>query len=391
MAIKKATHKKHIACVFGTRPEAIKMAPVVHALQAVPDVFRTTVTVTAQHREMLDQVLETFSLTPQVDLDLMRHNQTLAGLNAQALVGCETLFKKIKPDAVLVQGDTTTTLSAALAAFYLQIPVGHVEAGLRTFDPRNPFPEEINRRMVTTMAQWHFAATRNSYDNLLAEGISKSQIFITGTPVVDAIRSVLQADFDFTSQGMGFDPALKRIVLVTAHRRENFGKPLQAICRALFRLAHFFPDVIFVFPVHPNPMVRKTVNQLLGKAPANLKRITPMDYPAFINLLRHAELVLTDSGGIQEEAPALGVPALILRKKTERPEALKAGARLIALDEDTIVREVSDRLRKKVRGKAKISCPFGDGRAAARIVDVLLWHFKRKKTRPRDYKYKQEW
>ncbi len=375
-----------VALLFGTRPEAIKLAPVIACLQQAPKQFRATVVVTAQHREMLDQVLDLMRIVPDLDLNLMRPKQTLAGLTAAALRGCEKVLEQCSPDLVVVQGDTATTLAGTMAAFYQKIPVGHVEAGLRTYDHANPFPEEVNRRMVSIMTDWHFAATAHAYHNLLAEGIERSRIFITGNPVVDALDSVLRQDLSGTIAGLGLDPGHERVVVVTAHRRENFGRPLIEICRALYTLARRFPQVHFVFPIHRNPQVRKIVQTLFRGAPGNLHRIAPMAYQPFIQLLSQAELVLTDSGGIQEEAPALGVPVLILREITERPEALAVGARLLPLAQDKIIHAVSKQLLQGPRHLQRRACPFGDGKAAERIVRAIAWIFGRRQQRPRPFR-----
>jgi UDP-N-acetylglucosamine 2-epimerase (non-hydrolysing) len=382
----KRKKKIHIALLFGTRPEAIKLAPVIAELRKNPKQFQTTVVVTAQHREMLDQVLELMQIVPDLDLNLMQPKQTLAGLTAAALRGCEHVLAQCAPDLVMVQGDTATTLAGTMAAFYQKIPVGHVEAGLRTYDRANPFPEEVNRQMVSIMTDWHFAATQHASQNLLAEGIRRSKIFVTGNPVVDALDSVLQQKLLGAIPGLGLDPRKRRVVVVTAHRRENFGKPMIEICRALSTLAHRFPHVHFVFPVHRNPQVRKTVQTLLRSAPKNIHRIAPMSYQPFVQLLSHAELVLTDSGGIQEEAPALGVQALILRKVTERPEALAAGARLLPLAHDTIVHAVSQKILKGPKRLLRRSCPFGDGKAAERIVQALAWIYNQREKRPKPFR-----
>lgn len=366
-----------VLCIFGTRPEAIKLAPVIRRLHAEPRRFKTVVAVTGQHREMLDQVLKLMDLRPDADLDLMRPGQTLSALTASALAGCSRLVRRYRPDLVLVQGDTSTTLAGSLAAFYQGVAVGHVEAGLRTYRLDNPFPEEANRRMVSLLAAWHFAATPWAAGNLRAEGVPASRIFVTGNPVVDALRSV---------QGHQYLAARERVV-VTAHRRENFGRPLAAICRALLLLARRHPRQEFVFPVHRNPMVRRTVRAVLRRPPANLKLVPPLPYADFIRLLSQARLVVTDSGGIQEEAPVFGVPALVLRRVTERPEALQAGARLLPLETEAIVRAVSAHLRRPLAAcRRPGACPFGDGRAAERIVAAIAWIGGMRKHRPRPFK-----
>lgn len=364
-----------VLCIFGTRPEAIKLAPVIRRLRAEPRRFKTVVAVTGQHREMLDQVLRFMDLRPDADLDLMRTGQTLPALAASALEGCARLVRRFRPGLVLVQGDTSTTLAGALAAFYQGVAVGHVEAGLRTYCLDNPFPEEANRRMVSLLATWHFAATPWAAGNLLSEGVPAGRIFVTGNPVVDALRSVQTRP----------TPAPRGLVVVTAHRRENFGRPLAAVCRALRVLARRHPEEEFVFPVHRNPAVRRAVRAELRQPPANLKLVPPLPYAEFIRLLSQARLVVTDSGGIQEEAPVFGVPAFVLRRVTERPEALQAGARLLPLEQDAIVRAVSGYLRRP-SARRRRACPFGDGRAAERIVDAIAWIGGMKKRRPRPFR-----
>jgi len=370
--------------VFGTRPEAIKMAPVIKRLKAEPKIFRTIVAVTAQHREMLDQVLQTLQIIPDMDLGLMRPGQTLAGLTAQALSRLESVLHRVKPDMVMVQGDTSTTLAAALAAFYQGKAVGHIEAGLRSFDLANPFPEEANRRMVSMIADWHFAATPRAGRNLLNEGIRQERIFVTGNPVVDIMQEVFNPDFAIKDY-LSLDPALTSHVVITAHRRESFGQPLIEICSAVAELAEKFPATGFVFSIHRNPRVRCTVYKILKRIPGNLYLVAPLTYEVFINILARSRLALTDSGGIQEEASALGVKTLILRRVTERPEALEAGARLVPLSQKAIVSAVSKELRlPRVKGK-RVLCPFGDGHAADRIAQAVAWAWGRRSRRPRPF------
>lgn len=376
----------HVLFIFGTRPEAIKLAPVITRMRQQPDAFRTTVAVTGQHREMLDQVLSLMKIRPDHDLGLMRAGQSLAGITSGALSGCERIVRRVRPNLVLVQGDTATTLAGALAGFYQHVPVGHVEAGLRTFDLQNPFPEEGNRRMVGLLADWHFAATPGAADNLLNEGVSRKRIFITGNPVVDALQSVLDPDFDPKQLGLKLRSALSPVI-VTAHRRESFGRPLEEICRALKVLARRHPERDFIFPVHRNPTVRRAVRKVIPAPPGNLHCVAPLPYRAFVNLMSRAAVILTDSGGIQEEAPALGVPALILRQVTERPEALRAGAKLVRPVQQTIVRALGPYLRAGKRRKAPGTCPFGDGRAAERILQAIHWAWGRRPQRPRAFRY----
>ncbi len=370
--------------VFGTRPEAIKMAPVIKRLKTEPKTFRTIVAVTAQHREMLDQVLQALQIIPDIDLGLMRPGQTLAGLTAQALSRLEGIVKRVKPDLVMVQGDTSTTLAGALAAFYQRVAVGHIEAGLRSFDPANPFPEEANRRMVSMIADWHFAATRRAGQNLLNEGIRKERIFVTGNPVVDVMQEACDPDFEIRDY-LRLDPALASYIVITAHRRESFGRPLREICRAVAELAKKNPAMGFIFSIHRNPMVHRTVHEILRRIPKNLYLVAPLSYEVFINILARSRLALTDSGGIQEEASALGVKTLILRRVTERPEALEAGARLVPLSRKAIVDAVSKELRTPLKKGRRFLCPFGDGHAAERIAQAVAWAWGRRSNRPRPF------
>lgn len=368
---------KTVMVVFGTRPEAIKMAPVVSALRARPG-FRTVVVVTAQHRQMLDQVLELFDIVPDDDLDLMRVNQGLPDLFSRILTGVSEVISRRDPDLVLVHGDTSTTLAAALAAFYARIPVGHVEAGLRTGNMDAPWPEEMNRRLVTPLAQLHFAPTERARNNLLAEGVEEARIHVTGNTVVDALlQSVarLEADPELRAQMdanlPAFDPG-RRMVLVTGHRRESFGKGFENICRALRRIAEL-NEVDIVFPVHLNPNVREPVLRLLGGLP-NVHLIDPLDYLPFVQLMRRAILIVTDSGGIQEEAPSLNKPVLVMRDESERPEAVASGtARLVGTCPERIFEAAADLLNSRGADTTAPSLPnpYGDGSAAARIVHHL--------------------
>lgn len=369
--------RKTILCVFGTRPEAIKMAPLVLALQAAPD-LDCKVCVTAQHREMLDQVMQLFGLAPDYDLNLMQPGQNLTDLTARALQGVRDVLEDCKPDLVLVHGDTSTTLAAGLAAFYQRIPVGHVEAGLRTGDLNAPWPEELNRSVVGLFARLHFAPTPQAADNLLREGREPASVFVTGNTVLDALLDVsrridsdaaladnLAAQFPF------IDPA-KKLVLVTGHRRENFGDGFLQICQALATLAAR-PDTQIIYPVHLNPNVQGPVKATLDGI-ANVHLIAPQDYLPFVYLLKRAHVVLTDSGGIQEEAPTLGKPVLVMRDTTERPEAVAAGtARLVGTDAARIVSEVSRLLDDDAayQSMAQAGNPYGDGDAAAKIVAII--------------------
>jgi len=375
--------KKKIMLAFGTRPEAIKMAPLYHALKAQPDVFDTVLCATAQHRQMLDQVLKVFDMTPDIDLNLMTPGQDLFDVTAAVLKGMRDVLKVQKPDALLVHGDTTTTLAAAMAGFYLGVPVGHVEAGLRTHDLQAPFPEEFNRQVASKLTKWHFAPTEFSQCNLLAERVPQESITVTGNTVIDALFWVLgRIDADATRrQGLvglldaqlGFDWQNHRFVLITGHRRENFGDGFLQICHALKELAARYPTVQFVYPVHLNPNVQQPVNTILADMP-NVHLIAPLDYEPFVYLLKHSHIVLTDSGGIQEEAPSLGKPVLVMRDVTERPEAVSAGTvRLVGADRGRIVGNVAELLDNDVSyaAMARAHNPYGDGRASARIVSIL--------------------
>lgn len=359
-------------CVVGTRPEAIKMAPVILALKNEPwaDV---RVLATAQHRQMLDQVLNFFDIQPDIDLDIMRPNQTLTELTSRLLVELNRVFLEEKPDAVLVQGDTTTVMAASLACFYHHIPIGHVEAGLRTWNIRNPFPEEANRVIAGKLAYWHFAPTESSRANLLRDQVPEKDIFVTGNTVIDALLMTAAKELNL---GIDLDP-VKRLVLVTSHRRENFGEPLRHICRALRVLAERNPGVQFLFPVHPNPNVKSVVHEFLGDC-ANICLCSPLDYAPFVAAMKRAYLIISDSGGVQEEAPALGKPVLVLRNETERPEAVEQGVvKLVGPNFAAIVEETQRLLDDEgaYRAMARGVSPYGDGKGAKRIVDVLRAHF----------------
>ena len=375
--------RQKILLVFGTRPEAIKMAPLVLALQAEPEAFDVKVCVTAQHREMLDQVLQIFVIQPDIDLNLMKAGQDLFDVTSSVLLGMRGVLTEQRPDVVLVHGDTTTTLATAVAGFYAGVPVGHVEAGLRTHDVYAPFPEEFNRQVTSKVTRWHFAPTQLSRDNLLAEGVPASNITVTGNTVIDALHWVLaRIDADTARQAaltealqavLRFDWQCQRFVLITGHRRENFGDGFVQICEALRELALRFADVHFVYPVHLNPNVQQPVRSLLAGLP-NLHLIAPLDYEPFVYLLKHAHLVLTDSGGIQEEAPSLGKPVLVMRDVTERPEAVQAGTvELVGADKARIIAGVARLLEDAAhyQAMARAHNPYGDGQACQQIVDVL--------------------
>jgi UDP-N-acetylglucosamine 2-epimerase (non-hydrolysing) len=366
-----------VLSVFGTRPEAIKMAPVIRELASHPNEVRSVVCVTAQHRQMLDQVLELFQIEPDYDLDLMTEQQSLTGLTARALASLDPVLDQVKPDWVLVQGDTTTVMAVSLAAFYHQLPVAHIEAGLRTHDKRAPFPEEINRRITSVLADRHFAPTQRARQALLAEGVPNASIQVTGNTVIDALiwmrDQVRRAPPDLPP---GVSEALdgKRLILVTGHRRESFGPGLERVCLALRDIAEQHPDVCLIYPVHLNPKVRETVFQFLGGV-ERIQLIEPLPYAPFVRLMDQATLILTDSGGIQEEAPALGKPVLVLRDTTERPEGIEAGnALLVGTTREQIVAQTHRLLTQPDAYQAMATAhnPYGDGQAAVRIVQSLL-------------------
>ena len=367
-----------VLSIFGTRPEAVKMAPVVKALEATAG-LESVVCITAQHRQMLDQVLDLFNICPDVDLNLMRPNQGLAQLTAEILTHLDPVLKDICPDWVLVQGDTTTVMATALLCYYNRIRIGHVEAGLRTHDKWRPFPEEINRRVASVTADLHFAPTQHSRSNLLREGVPDWQVIVTGNPVVDALESIAKfpapADAQNLLKGLGVGDGGRKLVLVTAHRRENFGKPIEDICCAVRRLAEIYTDRLqLIYPVHLNPNVQEPVYRLLGGVP-NITLLPPLDYLTLVYLLRSSVLVLTDSGGIQEEATALKKPTLVLREVTERPEGVEAGVlKLVGTDPNRIVMEVRHLLDDPQAYAAMVQStnPFGDGHAAERIAQALL-------------------
>lgn len=382
---------RKVSIIFGTRPEAIKMAPIILAMKAIPR-FNCRVCVTGQHRQMLDQVLEVFGITPDVDLNLMQANQTLGGLTSRAIAAIDQYLTDDKPDLVLVQGDTTTVLCAALAAFYHRIPVGHVEAGLRTGNMQAPWPEEANRVLATRLASRHFAPTMTSRDNLLKEGVAPNTIFVTGNTVIDALMIAVAKVKANPPEVPGLAPAVladgKKMVLITGHRRENFGGGFESICSAIAELADRFPDVNFVYPVHLNPNVREPVMRILGNsaiqnpisairnpisALPNVHLIEPQTYLPFVRLMNRSTIILTDSGGVQEEAPSLGKPVLVMRDTTERPEAAKMGTvKLVGTSSAAILDGVSTLLTDPVAyGKmASAVNPYGDGKASERIVSL---------------------
>lgn len=370
--------KIKVMTVFGTRPEAIKMAPIVLELQKHPDTIVPVVAVTAQHREMLDQVLNLFHIKPDHDLNIMAAGQTLFDITTRAMMGLDKVLTEEKPDIVLVHGDTTTTFAGALAAYYHQTAVGHVEAGLRTHNKYSPFPEEMNRRLTGCIADLNFAPTSTSEANLLAENVPPESIFVTGNTVIDALHHTVRDDFDFQEESLkDVDFQNKRIILVTTHRRENLGEPMRHVYKALKQLTEELDDVEVVFPVHKNPKVREVVNEELGGL-AKVHLIDPLDYEPFANLMHRAYLILTDSGGVQEEAPALGKPVLVLRDTTERPEAVDAGTvKLIGTDRERVYEEAKKLLTDKAEYSrmAESVNPYGDGKAAARIIQAILYHY----------------
>ena len=370
------TERLKVMTIFGTRPEAIKMAPLVLELQKHPEKIESIVTVTAQHRQMLDQVLSIFGITPDFDLNIMKDRQTLIDVTTRGLEGLDKVMKEAKPDIVLVHGDTTTTFIASLAAFYNQIPVGHVEAGLRTWDKYSPYPEEMNRQLTGVMADLHFSPTAKSATNLQKENKDESRIFITGNTAIDALQTTVKETYSHpVLEKLGND----RLVLMTAHRRENLGEPMRNMFRAIKRLIDKHEDVQVVYPVHMNPVVREIANEILGEH-NRIHLIEPLDVIDFHNVAARSYLMLTDSGGVQEEAPSLGVPVLVLRDTTERPEGIEAGTlKLAGTDEETIFGLADELLSdKEAHDKmAKASNPYGDGRASERIVEAILQHFNK--------------
>lgn len=373
---------KRILLVFGTRPEAIKMAPLVKALQKDTEHFETKVCVTAQHRQMLDQVLEVFDILPDYDLNIMAPNQDLYDITSKVLLGLREILKDFRPDTVLVHGDTTTSLAASLAAFYQQIAVGHVEAGLRTYDLLSPWPEEMNRQVTDRICTYYFAPTSRSKQNLLQENIEESKIYVTGNTVIDALlmavdiiarKPGVKEQIQKELQEKGYTVGQRQYILVTGHRRENFGEGFLHICTAIKELAARHPDMDIVYPVHLNPNVQKPVYELLSGLD-NVYLISPLDYLPFIYAMQHSTLLLTDSGGVQEEAPSLGKPVLVMRNTTERPEAVEAGTvKLVGTDASAIVSSVTELLHDKelYRRMSETHNPYGDGQACRRILEAL--------------------
>ncbi|QNL45675.1 UDP-N-acetylglucosamine 2-epimerase (non-hydrolyzing) [Oscillibacter hominis] len=377
-----------VMSVFGTRPEAIKMAPLVRELASRPEI-ESLCCVTAQHRQMLDSVLEVFDLKPDWDLDIMTPRQTLSTITSKCLLGMDEAIDALKPDMILVHGDTSTTFAGALSAFYHQVPVGHVEAGLRTYDKYSPFPEEMNRKLVTSIADLYFCPTVNNKKNLLKEAVGESGIFITGNTVIDALKTTVREGYRFSTEELNHLPyGKKKLLLVTCHRRENYGEPMRNIMLALRQIAEENEDVELVYPVHLSPVVRQAVDEYLRGAPRT-HLIDPLPADEMHNLMARSYLVLTDSGGLQEEAPALGKPVLVLRRETERPEAVAAGTvKLAGVDREKIVQMAEELIRSKeaYARMARAVNPYGDGFACRRIADAILWYFGKSQTRPEDYR-----
>ncbi len=370
-----------VMTIFGTRPEAIKMAPLVLELKKRPEEFEAIVTVTAQHREMLDQVLSIFDIQPDYDLNIMKDRQTLMDVTTRGLEGLDDVMKKVKPDIVLVHGDTTTTFIAGLAAFYNQIQVGHVEAGLRTWNKYSPYPEEMNRQLTGVLADLHFAPTDKSAANLQAENKKEERIFVTGNTAIDALKTTVKETYEHeVLTKLGDD----RLILLTAHRRENLGEPMKNMFRAVKRIVDEHEDVQVVYPVHLNPVVRETANDILGND-SRIHLIEPLDVIDFHNFAERAHIILTDSGGVQEEAPSLGVPVLVLRDTTERPEGIEAGTlKLAGTEEETIYALAKELLIDEdvYKQMSQASNPYGDGLASKRICDAISYYFNRRENRP---------
>ena len=379
-------NKVKVMTVFGTRPEAIKMAPLALELAKRPE-FEAVCCVTAQHREMLDSVLDIFGLRPDYDLNVMEPRQTLSTITSKCLNGMDGVLEAAKPDLVLVHGDTSTTFAGALAAFYHKIPVAHVEAGLRTYDKWSPFPEEINRKLVGAIADLHFCPTVSNRNNLAQENITNG-VFLTGNTVIDALQTTVVKDFHFSDSNLNFlDYVNQKVILVTCHRRENYGQPMTNIMTALRRVADTFPETELVYPVHLSPVVQEAAHKYLDNHP-RIHLIAPLSVDEMHNLMARCHLVMTDSGGLQEEAPALGKPVLVLRRETERPEAVAAGTvRLAGVEEETIFQMAAQLLsnREEYDKMAHAANPYGDGRACCRIADAVAWHFGLRETPPEEF------
>lgn len=379
-------NKVKVMTIFGTRPEAIKMAPLALELAKRPE-FEAVCCVTAQHREMLDSVLDIFGLRPDYDLNVMEPRQTLSTITSKCLNGMDGVLEAAKPDLVLVHGDTSTTFAGALAAFYHKIPVGHVEAGLRTYDKWSPFPEEVNRKLVGAIADLHFCPTVSNRNNLAQENITNG-VFLTGNTVIDALQTTVVKDFHFSDSNLNsLDYVNQKVILVTCHRRENYGQPMTNIMTALRRVADTFPETELVYPVHLSPVVQEAAHKYLDNHP-RIHLIAPLSVDEMHNLMARCHLVMTDSGGLQEEAPALGKPVLVLRRETERPEAVAAGTvRLAGVEEETIFQMAAQLLsnREEYDKMAHAANPYGDGRACCRIVDAVAWHFGLRETPPEEF------
>ncbi len=379
-------NKVKVMTVFGTRPEAIKMAPLALELAKRPE-FEAICCVTAQHREMLDSVLDIFGLRPDYDLNVMEPRQTLSTITSKCLNGMDRVLEAAKPDLVLVHGDTSTTFAGALAAFYHKIPVGHVEAGLRTYDKWSPFPEEVNRKLVGAIADLHFCPTVSNRNNLAQENITNG-VFLTGNTVIDALQTTVVKDFHFSDVDLNrLDYINQKVILVTCHRRENYGQPMTNIMTALRRVADTFPETELVYPVHLSPVVQEAAHKYLDNHP-RIHLIAPLSVDEMHNLMARCHMVMTDSGGLQEEAPALGKPVLVLRRETERPEAVAAGTvRLAGVEEETIFQMAAQLLsnREEYDKMAHAANPYGDGRACCRIADAVAWHFGLRKTPPEEF------
>lgn len=384
-------NKTKIAIIFGTRPETIKMFPIISEINKYPHLLNCRIIVSGQHREMLDQMLEIFQITPDYDLNIMEQGQSLSSITKNSLLGIEKILKKERPSMVLVQGDTTTTFTGALAAFYQKIKIGHIEAGLRTNNKYYPFPEEINRHLTSVLVDLHFAPTKQSSKNLLSEGVKREDVFISGNTVIDSLFLMIKEKYIFR------EPLLKNkkifeknIILVTMHRRENWGEPLRKTCRAINKIIGEYPDVSVIFPLHKNPEIRKNVKEILQNK-KDILLLDTLDYDDMINLMSKSYIILTDSGGIQEEGPSLGKPVLVLRDETERPEAVEAGVvKMIGTNEEKIYREVVILLdsKDKYREMSKNINPYGDGRASERIVKKILYNFNLINQSPDEFKAK---
>jgi len=383
-------NRKRIMFVFGTRPEAIKMAPVINEVEKYPDILEPVIVVTGQHRQMLDQVLRIFDLDPDYDLGIMEENQTIVSIVTKSLQGLEEIILREKPDMLLVQGDTSTAFAAGLSAFYYRIPLGHIEAGLRTYDKWRPYPEEMNRKLISDLADLHFAPTGNSVKNLLEEKIQRERVYLTGNTVIDALLNVSSRPFDLEKAGIKLRKD-RKLILITTHRRENLGAPLRNICSAIKKLSDKFRrEVDFILPVHKNPLVRNVVKEILEEVD-NVELVEPLDYEPFVHLMKACYLILTDSGGVQEEAPSLGKPVLVLREKTERPEAVEAGTvKLVGMDEDLIFKETSRLITDKAayNQMSQSVNPYGDGHASERIVGALLHYFGASDRKPEEFSVK---